>query len=151
MYSGNPLNRMDVAGALRQYAKRPLQLSTLSQAQADVAASAVGLTAPAPMQVVEEGKYGDATVLPVIFSAAGDLLVLPRPKARRALLIIQNPSTALQSIFYSFDAAASLTSGIEITPGGAQQFDVVVPQNDLHIYVQAAQVVQVLFINNNPD
>lgn len=82
--------------------------------------------------------YGDATILPITFAAAGDLLVLPRPRGTRTLLLITNILPG-NPVNYSWDRAADAVTGIPLgAAGGFRLFDNSVPQNDLHIFSPVA-------------
>lgn len=104
--------------------------------------------------VYTPGFYGDMTVIPVVYGAAADQLVISRPKETRIYLVIVNPLPA-NPIYVNFDASAAPTAGgaltgIPVAAGnGAWVFDQAVPQNDVHIYSPVAGTVLVGFINRN--
>lgn len=92
--------------------------------------------------------YGDADVLSIVFAAAGDQLVLPRPKVRRALLSVINTLVA-NPINVAFGRQADNVSGVPIPAAGNIFFDNAVPQNDVHVFSPVAGTILVLYINTN--
>lgn len=90
--------------------------------------------------------YGDGDVIPIVFAAAGDQLVLPRPKVRRALLSIIN-TLAANPINFAFGRQADNVSGVPIPAAGNVFFDNAVPQNDVHVFAPVAGTILVLYIN----
>lgn len=105
--------------------------------------TASGAIIPAGVQNV----YGDMFIIPITFTAAGDLFVLERPKNKRVLLVVVN-TIALNTINFAFGRAADNVSGIPITSGGNVFFDTAVPQNDLHVFSPAVGTILVGYINN---
>lgn len=96
--------------------------------------------------VYNPARYGDMSVKPIVYAAAGDSLVLERPRNTRIFAVIQN-NLAAGNISVNFDAVASATNGILIAPGGNLLFDNAVPQNDIHVFASGAGFIIVGFIN----
>lgn len=107
-----------------------------------------GETLVSPMPGYSPQWYGDAIVFPVVFAAAGPLLVLPRPNQTRVSLLIVN-STVVGNIFYTFDRVADNVSCVPIVAGGNRLFDVSVPQGDLHLFSTGAGTVIIEYMNRD--
>lgn len=108
----------------------------------------MGLTKPmltAPQPVYQPGKYGDMVVQVFTTTANQDLLVLERPKNERIMLFIQQLSGP--NLFYTFGNQAVVNQCIEMSPGGKDVYDDVVPQNELHATSIGAAVFVVGYIN----
>jgi hypothetical protein len=101
-----------------------------------------------PMPMYDPALYGDAIVFPVVFAAAGELLILPRPNAWRTSLLIVN-STVVGNIFYAFDRVADNVSCVPIVAGGNRLFDFSVPQGDLHVFSTGAGTVIIEYMNRD--
>lgn len=104
-----------------------------------------------PQAVAIPGEYGDATIFPVTYLAAGNILALVRPSGVRIYLLVQNqlPNLPANNIVINFGTPAAVGTGIIIPPGGNWLLDSRVPQNDLHIYSPAVGVVSVAYINTD--
>jgi len=101
-----------------------------------------------PMPMYDPALYGDAIIFPVVFAAAGELLVLRRPNAWRTSLLVVN-STVVGNIFYTFDRVADNVSCIPIVAGGNRLFDFSVPQGDLHVFSTGAGTVIIEYMNRD--
>ena len=92
-------------------------------------------------------QYGDGQLQLVVYAAAGNQLVLPRPSSgQRVLLIIVNDIAGF-NIRVNFDTPANVTVGLPIPPGGNLFFDNVIAQNDIHVFAPVAGNIQVAFMN----
>ena len=112
------------------------------------AALASGKTPPtaAPISPELSTFYGDMDIIPAVFGAAGDLLVLLRPKGLRVLLTIIN-TLAANPINFAFNRPADNVSGIPIPAAGNVFFDNATPQGDLHVFAPVAGTILVGYIN----
>jgi hypothetical protein len=99
---------------------------------------------PLPTEIAT--LYGDMTILPVIFAAAGNLLILQRPRGFRALLTIVN-TLAANPINFAFNRAADNVSGIPIPAAGNAFFDTAVPQGEVNVFSPVAGTILVGFID----
>jgi hypothetical protein len=100
--------------------------------------------APVPAEI--STFYGDMDIIPVVFAAAGDLLVLLRPKGLRVQLGIFN-TLAANVINFAFNRQADNVSGIPIPAAGNAFFDNATPQGDLHVFSPIAGTILVSYIN----
>jgi hypothetical protein len=75
--------------------------------------------------------------VPQVTGPAG--LAISQPVGKRNLLILRNAAAA-GNVFVSFGAAADGNSSIRLAPGVMVLFDVVVPQDDVYVFADAAAV-----------
>ncbi len=102
-----------------------------------------------PQPVYEAERYGEGQTITIVYGAAGgDVLALPRASLTRTWLLIIN-DTVLGTIRVNFDSPASASVGIPVPQSGNLFWDVVVPQNNIHIFAPGAGNVQIAFINSN--
>lgn len=142
--SPNPTSGEDISGG-----SGPTQTAAPSSMTAPSAA-AIAAAGNAPVPIYRPGMYGEGQLSPITFAGASDILVLPRPgKGIRAWLLIVN-DLAASTIRVNFDSSASATIGIAIGPGGNLFMDVVVPQNDIHVFSPIAGLIHIAYINLDP-
>lgn len=100
-----------------------------------------------PQAIYDSGVYGDASIIPFTTAANIDNLVLPRPSAKRIMLIIQVlTGPALQ---INFDAVATNANNcLQINAGGDVFFDARVPQNDIHISSSGITTGVIVYMNS---
>jgi hypothetical protein len=102
-----------------------------------------------PTPNYDPSQYGDSITFGVVFTGAGEALVLRRPQTTRIMLLVQNFSV-LGNIFYTFDRTADNgISCIAIGAGGNRLYDSVVPQGDVHLFSTGAGTVLIEYINRD--
>jgi hypothetical protein len=98
---------------------------------------------PAPGVSVPSTTIGDPWHLANILTgvqggaAAGDVIAIPRNENKRNLLCVRNTSAAA-AVAIDFGQPATANSCIQLAAGQTVLFDVVVPQDDIHIAGLAA-------------
>lgn len=100
-----------------------------------------------------------ATILPMLYGSFNNLalniglvdqlvLTIPPGDAERIYLMVIN-THPLQNMFVSFQVAATLTLGMPILANfGFWEFNIVVPQDDVHIIANGAGTTGVLVFSN---
>lgn len=94
------------------------------------------------------GIYGYAVTISIVFAGAGEIMALRKPNTTRTLLLIQNFSVA-GLITYCFDRPADNATCIAIGAGGNRNYDVAVPQGELHIFSSGAGAVNIEYMNQD--
>jgi hypothetical protein len=90
-----------------------------------------------PTDIFDPHHYASVNEGNIAVPNGSSIQVLLEPSTRRNYLMLRN-SSAAANIYVSFARDASLNSPLRITPGTMILFDVVVPQDDMYAYADAA-------------
>ena len=72
-------------------------------------------------------------------ASAPSFITIPRAPVARNFLMIRN-SAGAGNLYVSFGNAASLNSALQLVPGATALFDEVVPQGDVYVFSDTANV-----------
>lgn len=89
------------------------------------------------LAIRENYRYASLTSLAFTIGTTS-IKFLDSPIGKRNMLGFRNASTGTQNIYIDFNAFASTSSWLKLSPGQLVLFDTVVPQDDLYAIADAA-------------
>lgn len=130
------------ARPLRVYGPNGMELMGAQPASSVVQGTppSAGLGVGEVMQINDPHHYAhviSAILNPVSTDAQNNAVFLNAPSGRRNMLSLRNQS-ATANLYVDFGKAANTLSPLKLTPGQTILFDVVVPQDDLYAFADAA-------------